>query len=238
MGDTTTLAAGPVRARHDEWLDRRWRLIGALLGSAVLLTAALMVTTGVRPATYGDLLSDVASGKVDEVAVIGVDDPQAGDHVEVRWTVWAGVLDQYAQVEIGDSRSYDAWGEETYTSSGDPRDTLRSLHRGLTITSGPQPRPTFLFAEWEVPGAVALLAMGTWLGTLLLLVGGPPPWRATRWAWAWAVLLGGPLGALAFLLLGGPLGVLRPGQGHRRVTGGWAFLLCLLLLPQTWSTGW
>ncbi|MFC7359267.1 hypothetical protein [Nocardioides astragali] len=33
----------------------------------VLVTAALLVTTGMRPATYGDLLADVASGKVDEV---------------------------------------------------------------------------------------------------------------------------------------------------------------------------
>lgn len=42
-------------------------------------------------------------------------------------------------------------------------------------------------------------------------------------------LLTGPLGSVAYLLLGGPTGVLRPHHGHRRLTGGWAFLLAWVL---------
>jgi hypothetical protein len=232
----TVQTAAPGRTPYDEWRDRRWRLVGLLLGVMALVTAALMVTMGVRPASYGDLLSDVASSKVDEVQVIGFDDAQDGERVQVRWTVWAGLLDQYADVEVGGSRAYNAWDEATYTSADDPRDTLRSINADLTIRPG-QPTSSFLFAGWEVPGWLALLATATWLGALLLLVGGPPPWRATRWAWAWACLLGGPLGAVAFLLLGGPLGVLQPRAGHRRLTGGWAFLVCVLFLPATWSAG-
>ena len=210
-------------AAHEEWHDRRWRLVGLVLATVALATAALMVTTGQRPATYADLLDDVASGEVDEVQVVGADAPE---DVELRWSVLAGVMDQYAVVRVGDDRSYDAWDETTFVTSDDPRETLRSINRSVRITVGPSgDTPSFTFMEWRVPGPVALLAMATWLGVLLLIVGGPEPWRATRWAWAWAWLLAGPLGSVAFLLLGGPLGVLRPPPGHRRLTGGWAFLL-------------
>ena len=70
--------AGTVGSPDDEWLDRRWRLTGALLGLMTLVVAALLVTTGVRPMGYGDLLSDVADGRVDDVQVTG-----AGPHVSL-----------------------------------------------------------------------------------------------------------------------------------------------------------
>jgi hypothetical protein len=68
------------------------------------------------------------------------------------------------------------------------------------------------------------------LAATLVLKGGPRPWRATRWAWAWLVLLVPPYGIAAYLVLGGPTGLLRP-RDPRRVwlTGGWAFLLALVL---------
>ena len=46
----------------------------------------------------------------------------------------------------------------------------------------------------------------------------------------WLTLLGGPIGCLAFLLLGGPLGLWPPKDLTRRLTGGWAFLLAMVLL--------
>lgn len=58
---------------------------------------------------------------------------------------------------------------------------------------------------------------------------GPAPWRATSWAWIWLILGGGPLGSIAYLLLGGPLGLWRPRDVNRRLTGGWAFLIALVL---------
>lgn len=215
---------------YDEWFDRRWRLTGLLLGMMALVTAALLVTTGMRPATYGDLLADVASGKVDEVRVIGPDAPMEGDRVELRWSVWGGVLDQYAVVRVGDDRGYNAWDERVFVTSVDPRDTLRSINSGINITSGSsRGDSSFSFMEWQAPEAVALLAMVTWLAVLLLVVGGPEPWRATRWAWGWFAVLAGPFGGVAYLLLGGPLGVARPRAAHRRLTGGWAFLISLVV---------
>lgn len=70
--------------------------------------AALIVTTGMRPATFGDLLAGVASSKVDEVQVLGVDRLATGDNVELRWSVLGGFLDQYAVVRVEDSRGYNA----------------------------------------------------------------------------------------------------------------------------------
>lgn len=213
----TVEAAAKVRAAHDEWRDRRWRLTGAAIGLMALVTAALMVTLGLRPATYGDLLSDVASSKVTEVQVIGPDAPSGGDTVELRWTVLGGVLDQYAVVQVSGS------------PADDPRATLRSIDPDVRLTDGPRADHAFTFMGWGVPWQIAMLGTAAWLGVLLLIVGGPEPWRATRWAWGWVWLLSGPVGSVAYLLLGGPLGLLRPRPGHRRLTGGWAFLLAWVL---------
>jgi hypothetical protein len=226
----TVETAAPGRTPYDEWRDRHWRLVGLLLGVMVVVTVALMVTMGTRPATYGDLLDDVASSKVREVQVVGADAPAPGDRVELRWTVLAGVLDQYTVVQVGGHRGHDAWDEPVFVSSGDPQRTLRSINQDVIISSGSSAHdPSFTFMEWRVPGPLALLALAIWLGVLLLIIGGPEPWRATRWAWGWAWLLTGPLGSVAYLLLGGPSGLAAPRPRHRRITGGLALVLAWLL---------
>lgn len=224
----------PAPVAHDEWRDRRWRLTGLLVAMMALTTAALLVATGTRPASYGDLLSDVAGGKVSEVEVVGPDVPKAGDSVELRWKVLADVLDQYAVVEVGGNRGYDAWRKPVFASSGDPLATLRSINSGIVLTpASSSDGPSTSFMDWRAPGAVVLLALATWLAVLLLIIGGPEPWRATRWAWGWAWLLTGPLGSVAYLLLGGPLGTFRPRDRRRRLTGGWAFLAAMIV-PASW----
>ncbi|MFC3688022.1 hypothetical protein [Aquipuribacter hungaricus] len=81
------------------------------------------------------------------------------------------------------------------------------------------------------PLALALVLLVAWLATLWLVVAGPEPYRATRWAWAWLLAPGlGPLGPLACVVLSGPtpgLGVVRP--AGRRLRGGWALLVSLAL---------
>ncbi len=225
------IATTQPQTSYDEWRTRRWRLTGALLGLMVVVTAALMVTMGVRPSTYGDLLADVSSSKVDEVQVLDAATTSEGRRVELRWSVLGGILDQYAVVRVMEDPGYRAWDESVVVTSADPRETLRGINPDISIATGsPLDGPSVSFMEWRAPGPVALLAMATWLTVLLMLVGGPEPWRATRWAWGWFVLMGGPLGSVAYLLLGGPLGVLRPRHPHRRLTAGWAFLIAVAFL--------
>jgi hypothetical protein len=81
----------------------------------------------------------------------------------------------------------------------------------------------------RVAGWMAWALLIYFVTILWLLVRGPEPWRATRWAWFWLMTLAAPLGMLAFLLLAGPTSVVSPPRpGSRRLTGGWAFLILLL----------
>jgi hypothetical protein len=85
---------------------------------------------------------------------------------------------------------------------------------------------------WRVPSWLGGIALAGVLCSLMLLVTGPEPWRATRWAWFWAVLFTAPVGALAFAILSGPTPLVpAPRNGARRLTGGWAFLIVLVLGP-------
>jgi len=78
---------------------------------------------------------------------------------------------------------------------------------------------------------LGVLRLAGWCAALALLLGGAEPLRATRWAWFW--LLTVPyVGVPAFLLLSGPTpGLPGPRPGRHRLTGGWAFLLSVLLAP-------
>ena len=77
----------------------------------------------------------------------------------------------------------------------------------------------------ELRGWVVWSLYAVFLSTLGLLVVGPEPWRATRWAWFWLLTSAAfPLTALAFLVLGGPTPLVpAPRERSRRLTGGWAF---------------
>jgi len=81
---------------------------------------------------------------------------------------------------------------------------------------------------FDVPFWLLGFALVGAIGTLMVLVSGPQPWRATRWAWFWIIptVIGPPL----FLILAGATPPLRsPREQHRKLTGGWAFLVALLL---------
>ncbi|GAA4422423.1 hypothetical protein GCM10023169_16870 [Georgenia halophila] len=66
---------------------------------------------------------------------------------------------------------------------------------------------------------------------LLLLIGGPQPRLATKWAWFWLAWQA-PLLWLAFVVLEPvPLWRRRPLSASRRLTGGWAFLLSITAVP-------
>ena len=115
---------------------------------------------------------------------------------------------------------YDEWLDRRWRLTGAFVGLVALVVAALLVASG-EKRSDY--------GDLLDAGVAVWLAVLLLIVGGPEPWRATRWAWGWVVLLAGPLGSVAYLLLGGPLALLRPHAGHRRLTGGWAFLLAWFL---------
>lgn len=107
---------------------------------------------------------------------------------------------------------------------------LRVLHDNAADSVSP-------LLGWRGPNWLGAAAAILFLISFMLLVSGPQPWRATRWAWFWLLLP--PIGSIAFLLLSGPTPLLpRPKDPARRLTGGWAFLLAIPLIgalaPYRW----
>ena len=216
----------PTRRRPATLRDPATALRVALaVGWLLLALATLMV--GQRPASLDDLRAAVDAGRVTEVRVSEGSAPDAqGNGVHVQSAVWRDRLVLHRieaqRVDVGTPAS----------SSGLP--VLDSDLAEVLRTQGVQVRPLEGWDAhsevlgWRVPEWIGLLLFAEWVATLFLLVGGPVPERATRWAWFW--LSSNPLGLLAFLLLSGPSpGVPTPRPGARRLTGGWAFLVGLVL---------
>ena len=223
------------RTSYDEWRDRRWRLTGLAFAILWLVTAAAVGLAGEKRSDLLSLEAAISEGSVRQVEIVGLPD-EAGwrgrTTVTLRWQ--GAVLSRYAEVEV-DNRRTPGTSWEGDRIVGDPAEHLRALAPGVAgrgeglgltyseLTSHQEWR------GWRGPGWTITLGLAAWFGTFLLVGAGPEPWRATRWAWAWLTILGGPLGCLAFLLLGGPLGLWRPSDVRRRLTGGWAFLIALVV---------
>jgi len=203
-----------------------WGLIGACL-----LLAAVAYVTGDRAASYESLRTAVERGDVDEVIVSTGSSGHFQGHVTVDvhrhttsgWRV-AQVVEQHP------------WRRDRINGLPvvyDVVQDLRGLDAGLEIERRPHGRELGVGIEvlgWRLAGWCAPVVAGVWVGALMLVVGGPPPWRATRWAWFWLLALAAPVGIVAFLLLGGPCGLLPPRPGRRPgLRGGAALVLALLI---------
>ena len=230
-----TATAAP-QASYDEWRTRRWRLTGLAFAVLWLVTAVAMVLTGEKRSDLWSLESAIASGSVTQVEIVGLSpdsDFRGRTTVFLRWH--GTVLSRFAEVTV-DNRLRPGRSGDGVRIAGDPATYLTALAPGFVRNNAPGFEVTYSeltssseWHGWRGPGWAATLGLAAWFGTFLLAGAGPEPWRATRWAWMWLTLLGGPIGCLAFLLLGGPLGLWRPKDLTRRLTGGWAFLLALIL---------
>ena len=208
------------------------RAVGWSLIAACVLLVAVGLVAGERASSYGDLRRAVADGKVDRVTVApGFSGEFRGKaRVEVYWhtlTGWrvARVVEQHPRPRVDEV--------DGLPVVRDVGEDLRSLGTGVDVERRPHWRDRSSEAEllgWTAPGWSSPVVFGVWIAVLMLIVGGAPPWRATRWAWFWLLVLAAPVGVVAFLLFGGPCGLLRPAPGRRPgLTGGWAFLLALLV---------
>ena len=183
----------------------------------------------------GDFDRAVDAGRVHAVRLVG--ELPAGSSgfslVEVHWR--DGLVARVGQVRQvrSDTPVSQGSGSSERLVVGDLSGELSRAHPGLRVTSRPDTdRPSGISGTvlgWQVSGRLALVTAVVWLATVALLINGPEPWRATRWAWFW--LIANPLGAigsLAFLLLSGPTPLLPAAKvDGRRLHGGWAFLIAL-----------
>jgi hypothetical protein len=211
-----TVARGPnVVAAIGGWL-----LLAACLG---LLVAGLV--EGERVSTYAQLRQAVAAGDVDEVVVTGgmAEGYQGRQGVTVHWR--EGILRHQARVVEQHPQ------RRTATRAGVP--VVYSVEddlSGVAIKRRPHDFPDYnVVYGWRLPQWTSVATFVVALTGLLLLIGGPQPRCATRWAWFWLISVTPPIGFLAFVLLSGLLSPRPRADLGRRLTGGWAFLLAAVV---------
>lgn len=214
--------------------DGRWRYMHLGLLISCLMLVAAGVFLGEHPSPFSTLKSAVASGKVSVVRVAGGLDPRSGggySYVLVHWR--RGLVKNVTtvvQVHPRRAAPRDAYRQgASAVVSEDVGVLLRRIHPGLAVEHVTGRDPDSSFFGLLVPVWIGLCGLLLGVAALVLLVKGPRPWRATRWAWFWLLTVAPPVGLLAFLLLGGPAGLPRPRDGARRLTGVWAFVLAAVV---------
>lgn len=217
-------AAPVVPRRQLAWVFIAWTLVATCL---VLLGTILVA--GERPASYAELRAAVADGRVDEIRVGGglVGQVEGSASANVHWR--DGLLRRVTSVtEATSRRDARSSGMRRPILDGRVDDELSELDPDLRATRSSEGGYSEI-GPWRVPGWTGIASVVLYLGVLALLLAGPKPWRATRWAWLWLVGSVPIVGALAFLLLGGSTSLLPPARPERRLTGGWAFLLAFAI---------
>jgi hypothetical protein len=199
-----------------------WRAVLAGLWLLMFLGAAPFAE---RPAPLSALYEAAADGGLGTVRLTEGLPPGATGYA-TQDIVWRdGVFLRRTTVVVaspGESPDTQL-GERT---SDDVAAQLRQRNPRIRLESLDRPGQSTSVYGWNLPGWFGPALIAHTLLTLVLLVTGPEPWRATRWAWFW--LLTPPIGTIVFLLLSGPTpGLPRPARPGRRLTGGWAFLLAV-----------
>lgn len=228
MGQVTgTEVVEPVRRRRLPWLPLvparvvqafRWAAVAVLVADVLLGLLTLP-----RPADVDELERDLSQGRVRSAGVV---DPGMlrssqsllgrSPHNQPTSTMWrVGPLGYRITPQEGLSRS------STKTSA--LQDELRAV---------PDVEDDLLM-RWTSAGALTHVLL------VLVLLYGPQPRRATKWAWFWLTFLPFDAGLLALLLRDAPWSrratAVQEPLGHRvqpddhRLTGGRALLLAVAL---------
>ena len=224
-----------VEARPDT--SRAWAPLRLALAGLWLVAAVAGSVVHERPATLEDLYASVAAGEVASVHLIGGLPPGTESgyaELQVHWRT--GFVPRVATMKVvrsSDGGEVVVSPDEAFTTDDVAAEVVARDSSVRVVRTDFQSGINFAPAVfgWSVPMWVAAVMFGVWLVSLYVLIAGPEPWRATRWAWFW--LGGSPFGLILFLLLSGPTPALpAPRDPNRRLTGGWAFLLSIVL-PHT-----
>lgn len=223
---------GPTWATQSSRSGWRW-LRRVLIGGWVIVAASGLFF-GERPSSLPVLSGDVAAGRVHVVDIAGGLRPgvRGASLVELHWRrglfrYQTTVIEARPRRQANDVQLSGPGTTPVVTGGVEAR--LGAAQPGLRIVHVPRTGSSFSVSDWQLPGWYGWAFLLLLLGTLVLL-SGPRPWRGTRWAWSWLVLLAGPVGIPAVLFLAGPTPPLpAPRPGARRLTGGWAFLLALVI---------
>lgn len=221
MADTAVPAMSPPT---HSIAQVRVRVAVALVWLATAITVVLVYE---RDAQMAELYAAVAVGDVDSVQLVGglPEGATGQSRVEAHWREgWIN----YVATAVETSPGYDGGDEIDGEALATPVRTELARIDGDVEVQRERFRGGLTLVSENLPGWLGATVLGVWLTLVFILVNGPVPWRATRWAWFWLVLT--PLGQLAFLILSGPTpGVRRPRRPDRPLTGGAAFLLGMLL---------
>ena len=207
MSPTLAVDAGPVVAdppRSPVW----WRVLAWLLVVGWVLVLAVVVLAGEQQATRYDLREDVRAGRAHQVSAEFYSPGRRGP-VTVHWRT-SPISGYHARIGAQQLRALDVEVVRHERPAG-----VHARLLGREVRGG----------AWLLGGGLGLL-----LATFALLGTSPRLWRATYWGWFWPILLLPPLGPLAYLVLGGATGAVGPPREQaRRLTGGWSFLLCVVV---------
>ncbi|MFC5381296.1 hypothetical protein [Aquipuribacter nitratireducens] len=239
MASDASEAAVPAAAATAV-LPRRWVVVRWALVALWVVAAVAVLAVGAQRSSVEDLERAVAAGRVDAVQVRGgLGDAEAGSATQEA--VWRdGLLRRYTEVVVSRDDGI------TWVDGDRPvvDDDLGTLVRQLApevevVRAGPDPSSGDAvgpgtgspLTTYRVPSPVGwLLGLG-WLLHVALLVEGPAPRTGTRWGWFWVLFP--PLGPLVHALVGmrraGDADVRRRPALPRGLTGGWAFLLNLVV---------
>ena len=224
----------PVAGQRDrhEWHGHR-RAGWALLACWILFLGSVLVL-GARTSTLAHLQDDIASGDVESVTIAGGLHTGARGFatVEVQWR--QGIFQYTTKVlesqPLAARRPRATRDEVTAVVGPDLGAQLQAQDPGLEVVHESFPLLPASSLGWRFPEWAALAFLGLVVSSYLMLIFGPRPWRATKWAWFWLFGVAPPLGVFAYLLLAGPTSIVPgPKDTNRRLTGGWAFLISLLL---------
>ena len=231
-GIEVTRAVGGVPAQWAGW----FRVVGTALLLACCGLAMAVTFGGERESSLAQLEADVRAGETQTVEVHG-SSVVGGRGYAVVDVVWrAGATLRHTQVVESVGGAGTRASERDGVSglvTGDVESHLAEVSPGIEVDrtdyrSGWSIDDLF---GWQLHGWVVPAIMVVGFASLLLLVSGPQPWRATKWAWFWLfVSAAAPVVIMLFLIIGGPTRLSRePRPDARRLTGGWAFGLSLLL---------